>query len=228
MENKQDNLIEFHSGAPGLTDPRPYRAAQATVPWLKQQPPEVPGPDGKPISTIKLCMPFLEAMTCGYIIPLRTDVRFTMRGNNLEIDHLRPEQGVMLQDEPALRGTPLSKMMVIKFVNGWIVKTPPGYSTLFLPLLNQFTVPFQILAGLVETDRYYAEVHFPALCLMKPNSQFLMEKGTPLVQAIPIKRESWKSECKAWDLERRNQSTSSLAANPHVYKDENWIKKSYR
>jgi hypothetical protein len=228
MGNEEQNLIEFHSGAPGLTDPRPFRATQAAVPWLKQQPAEVTGADGKPISTLKRCMPFMDAMTCGYIIPLRTDVRFTMRGGHLHVEHLGPEQGVMEQPEPALRGTPLSQMLILKFVNGWIVKTPPGYSTLFLPLLNQFTVPFQILAGLVETDSYYAEVHFPALCLMKPDSEYLMEKGTPLVQAIPFKRESWRSEFAPSDPARREQSTASLAANAHVYRDENWVKKDFR
>ena len=42
-------------------------------------------------------------------------------------------------------------MTVLKFVNPWVVKTPPGYSALFVPPLNRIETPFTFFSGVVET-----------------------------------------------------------------------------
>jgi hypothetical protein len=68
-------------------------------------------------------------------------------------------------------------------------------------------------AGVVETDTWYRPVHFPALCTMRPGTQVKLDKGTPLAQAIPFKREAWRS---------------ALQDNLHEYRDAHWTKKEYR
>ena len=93
--------------------------------------------------------------------------------------------------------------------------------------MNHFGIPFHILAGLVDTDVYYKQIHFPALCLMKPGDRFFLAKGTPIVQAIPIKRESWGSRLQIWDRPRMEALTSEHAANGHFYRDKYWVKKDY-
>ncbi|HEV8608198.1 MAG TPA: DUF6065 family protein [Tepidisphaeraceae bacterium] len=220
-------LIEFHSALEGQV-PSPFPASRAIPDWYKELPIEAPGPGPNPeiMPTIKRCPPFLEAITCGYIIPLAGDVIFTTdeRGN-LSFQATGP----VVQTHPAAqyRSTPFASKIIVKFMNPWVIRTPPGYSTLLVPALNRFQNPFLILSGLVETDTYYREVHFPAICHLPPNAKFPMKRGTPLVQAIPILREPWRSISGATDDARRMEVEKELAANMHAYKDEHWRRKSF-
>ena len=208
------NLIEFHTD---LDDPErlpaPYPATRAVPEWLKnmpmEQPLQQPGPAGEAAPrapTVKQCPPFLEAMTCGYIIPLAGDftfemepsgvLRFTSEGNVIDTQH--PAQ---------VRGSPMQNALVVKFNNPWVVKTPPGYS-------------FQVLAGLVETDTYYKQVHFPSLCLMRPGQAVTLTRGTPIAQAIPIHRAEWASRAVTSDRDARKRLEEEMQADRHnFYKD---------
>src|SRR5687768_12488793 len=77
------NLIEFHAADPSVC-PAPYPATRGVPQWLKDMPMDQPLPPGsaggspaEQAPTVKQCPPFLEAMTCGYLIPLPGDVAFT-------------------------------------------------------------------------------------------------------------------------------------------------------
>jgi hypothetical protein len=226
-------LIEFHASDP-TRFPAPFPASRGVPQWLKDmpmdQPRPGPTPDGsaaQPIPTVKRCPPFLESMTCGYLIPLPGDVVFTREQNGI----LRFQaQGKIVDAQlpQEVRGTPMQGQLIVKFVNPWIIKTPPGYSTLFLPPLNKFDTPFQVLSGLVETDTYYRPVHFPTICLMAPGTSITLKRGTPIAQAIPIKREEWQSQAVPWDDNARKQIELAMHAERHdFYKDRFWKKKSY-
>jgi hypothetical protein len=188
------------------------------------------GPAGvqtKQVPTVKQCPPFLEAMTCGYLIPLPGDIAFTFEPSGA----LRfTAQGKIVDTQHPLqvRGSPAQGKVIVKFINPWVIKTPPGYSTLFLPPLNQFDIPFQVLSGLVETDTYYRPVHFPTICLMRPGSSFTLKRGTPIAQAVPVRREEWESRAVAWDATARKQIEDEMLAERHnFYKDRHWKKKSF-
>src|SRR5690349_17795167 len=78
------NLIEFHADRPERF-PAPYPASRGVPQWMKElpvdRPLQQPAPQGaRPVDvpTVKQCPPFLEAMTCGYVIPLAGEVTFTM------------------------------------------------------------------------------------------------------------------------------------------------------
>jgi hypothetical protein len=228
MAEETPNLIEFHF-APGQDYPPPFPAVKAIPEWLKMMPADVPkANEGSSITgTAKKCAPFMEAMTCGYVLPVACDVSFFMRApGNLDYDQAEPVIGSHSRWQYS--GSPFADQLLVKFANPWIVKTPPGYSTLFVPLLNQFTIPFQILAGLVETDTFYRSVHFPSICTMQPGQRFVLKKGTPIVQAIPIKRESWQSNILLGDLPKAEAGFAAQNANPHIYKDQYWVKKDFR
>jgi len=224
------NLIEFHYDIMrGL--PQPFPAARAIPQWLKVMPAEVAAGDPKSITldTVKKCAPFLDAMTCGYVLPLACSVRFFMRtATSLDFETERPFDVIQSHPVAQYQGSPFGDRILVKFMNPWIVKTPPGYSTLFVPLLNQFTMPFQVLAGLVETDRFYRVIHFPSICTMLPGQRFVLPEGTPIVQAIPIRREPWRSEIAPRDPEKHREAFDREGASPHFYKDDDWVKKDYR
>jgi hypothetical protein len=228
-----DSLIEFLAADPSLF-PAPYPASRGVPQWLKDMPMDQPlqsdGPDGpqtQQVPTIKHCPPFLEATTCGYLIPVAGEVVFTRESNGrLRFD----AEGKIIDTQHPLQvqGSPLQGHLIVKFMNPWVIRTPPGYSTLFLPPLNQFELPFQVLAGLVETDTYYRPVSFPTICLMRPGTSFTLKRGTPIVQAVPIKREEWRSQAAPWDAAARHQVESEMQAERHdFYKDRHWKKKRY-
>ena len=226
-------LIEFHASDP-TRFPAPFPASRGVPQWLKDMPMDQPlqgaGPDGlrtQQVPTVKHCPPFLESMSCGYLVPLAGEIEFTREGSRALRFHA---QGKIVDTQHPLqvKGSPMQGQLIVKFINPWVIKTPPGYSTLFLPPLNKFDTPFQVLSGLVETDTYYRPVHFPTVCLMRPGTSFTFKRGTPIAQAVPILRESWEPRAVPWDAEARQQIEREMQAGRHdFYKDRHWKKKSY-
>src|SRR5437588_10343401 len=93
-----ERLIEFHTREELLSVlPHPVAASRATPEWLRQMPkfmPPMARPPGadpraqtpEEVETVKNCMPFLEAMTYGYVLLLPADITFTMQANDIRAD----------------------------------------------------------------------------------------------------------------------------------------------
>lgn len=225
------NLIEFHTDYTTPLPP-PFPATRGVPDWLKDLPTERPleGPaagPAAPVPTVKQCPPFIEAMTCGYLLPLPGDVTFTREASGTL--SFRSQGKIVDSQHPLqVRGSPLQGVPIVKFINPWVVRTPPGYSTLFLPPLNGFDLPFQVLSGLVETDTYYRPVHIPTACLMRPGTSITLRRGQPIAQLIPIPREEWESRAGPADTAARQRIEQDMAADRHsFYKDRHWKKKGY-
>lgn len=220
-------LIEFHARGHERF-PAPYPAARNIPDWYKQLPLEVSTAEEPANRTIKRCAPFLDALSCGYIIPLTGDITFsTDAQGNLSYEVEATANLIETHGPLQYAATPFASALIVKFINLWLVKTPPGYSTLFVAPMNRFHIPFIMLSGVVETDNYYREIHFPAISQIPRNARYVMKRGTPLMQAIPFPREQWKSAAGDWDHARRDAVEHQIAANLHLYKDEHWRKKSF-
>jgi hypothetical protein len=76
----------------------------------------------------------------------------------------------------------------MKFHNPWTIRTPPGWSCLFVPPLNRPNGVFEVLSGFVDTDTYVAPVNFPFVAIADDGVHTL-PKGTPLIQVIPFLRD---------------------------------------
>jgi hypothetical protein len=153
----------------------------------------------RPNMNAKKCMPMLDAMSIGFTISLFIDQHIK---TNHDCSVIEPgptsvmfDKAVEFHSSEQVGGhcSPFGKTNPIKFINPWIVKTPPGWSTLFIPPINSFEDRFICLSGLVDTDRYPKEVNFPAKWL-KPNFDDVLAAGTPLVTAIPVKRSDMNPE----------------------------------
>ena len=220
-----EHLIEFHTKPEMLGEfPPPYPASQHLPDWLRQMPRE----GGPGMTTVKRCPPFVEAMTCGYIIPLPTDITLTVHADRVEMastGYTEPFGGLHSQEQ--FPGAPFAHMPALKFRCPWLIKTPPGYSTLFLPPANRFDAPFIPFSGIVETDTYYRPIAFPALCLLQPGQQVVLKRGMPLVQAIPIPRQTWAGTRGAWDAEKMEGQQRELDANAQMYREQHWRRKVY-
>ena len=178
------------------TIPEPVPASKKIADWWKK----LPQHDdvkrdhlGAPMMSAKKCMPIFDAMSYGYVIPLQGDLHVITNGDCsiLKIQHSQHRKVAEFHDISQVVGknAPGYPAKPIKFINFWCIKTAPGWSTLFLPLINQFNNPFTCIGGLVDTDTYVKEVNFPAIW-NRPNFDDKLPAGTPLVVAIPVKRKA--------------------------------------
>jgi hypothetical protein len=140
--------------------------------------------------TIKRCMPFLDAMTTGWILPLPATVRLEYRdgGRTVEAGWDFDRTLVSFHGGHQVRGNPWGDRAACKFHNYWTIVTPPGWSCLFLNPLNRPNGVFEVIAGIVDTDTYRAPVQLPFFPT-GPDGLHVIEKGSPMVQVIPFRRE---------------------------------------
>ena len=147
---------------------------------------------GKTTATIKRCMPVFDAMTAGYIITLAADVHVSQKDGKpwyewTSFNIVEFHQVEQAPEHPARNDMPV----YAKFGNPWGIKTPKGYSSLFVQPFHRES-PFMILEGIVDTDTYNAPVNFPFV-LKDTKFEGMIPAGTPIAQVIPFKRENWKS-----------------------------------
>ena len=206
------------------------------------------------MSTIKKCMPFLDAMTSGYIIPFYQDSILTF--TKKDEDSYTGEDSLEMTGDINLNATVTSQTtagqykfhqawqipknyqdkprMAGKLGNKWYIKTPPGYSCLFVHPMNQPKTDYEIVSGVVDTDVYDKIIMFPYFIkkefakpkkLSQVGTQIKFQKGNPMVQVIPFKRESWSSWTGIED--DFNKSTQGFGILVDMYKKTFWQKKKY-
>jgi hypothetical protein len=180
--------------------------------------------------TVKMCVPFLDALSSGYIIPLDQDYLIDAVETDFTVipaSNIREDISYHSQKQlpPSLHK---GAEKVGKFICRWIIKTPPGYSCLFLKPLNRAEERFEIISGVVDTDDYNEPINFP-FHWKKWNKQTLLEKGCPMVQVIPFKREDWKSFVGFYHLE--NHHVTYMKIRSYIinkYRKLFWKRKRYK
>ena len=227
-----NDLIEFYC-MPEFWDiiPKPLPAFKAIPDWFKKLSNTTPATKdhfGSDSFTAKKCMPLLDVMSLGFIIPLfgDTNIRVSADGKHIDAGNGGLGRVIDFHNNYQLGGkaSPTYPGPAIKFVNHWYIKTAPGYSCLFVPPMNSFETRFTCLSGLVDTDKYPREINFPAVWHAKGYDDRL-SAGTPIITVIPIKRKDMTREAKIrqasqkemhenWLMERKQQSRVS------VYTDE--------
>jgi len=216
--------------------PVPYPAGKFMPEWFKTLKPKVKDEKGKQLvgfdtSTIKRCPPFLDALTAGYIIPLAADVHiksnedcsrltWEWKFNKTLIEEHSPKQ-LNEEKHPAYPKWPF------KWLNYWSIKVPDGYSVLFVDPLNRNNDLFTSVAGYVDCDRYEEFINFPFFWT-KPNADIVIPAGTPLIQAIPIRRDKFSHDCHAFlkeELEQVEKIRRRRQSHESYYRDQQWVRK---
>lgn len=144
-------------------------------------------------ATVKKCMPVFDAITSGYIIYSATDlyIKNDDKSNPLYVwPSIKPVDFHTLNQIPNYPLDTGYTSAYPKWINPWAIKTPKGYSTLFVQPLHRESL-FTILPGIVDTDTYSLPVNFPFI-LKDVNFTGLIPAGTPIAQVIPFKRDSWE------------------------------------
>ena len=175
--------------------------------------------------TVKRCMPFLDAMTTGWLLPIAATVRLEIKDGGTIVEAGWEFDKAMVSNHGVhqVAGNPKEPSPPCKFHNLWTIRTPPGWSCLFVPPLNRAGQPFECVAGIVDTDTYTAPVHFPFFATA-PDGIYTIEKGTPLVQIIPFRRDtaSIAAEIRAETLE---EAATRDKVHRNTLASEGWYRK---
>lgn len=139
--------------------------------------------------TVKRCMPFLDAMTAGWIVPLAATVRLEISNGGQDVTAGWDFDRTMVSNHGAhqVAGHPRLPRPPMKFHNYWTIRTAPGWSVLIVPALNRPNPVVEVLSGVVDTDGYTAPINFPFVAI-GDDGVHTLPAGTPLVQVIPIRR----------------------------------------
>lgn len=149
------------------------------------------GGDGSNVST-KLCLPFFDAMTLGWMYLLEDDVLVEIDkhtgkprlswNKDISLFDKRPEVDMAIPDDchPIQFGIKMS----------WFYDTPENYSLFMTMPINRPDLPFWTPSGLVDSDIWGLPAFFPVF--IKKNFEGIIPKGTPIFQFFPIQRESWE------------------------------------
>lgn len=221
--------------------PRPYPATQAIPDWWKAMTPYTvtpDNPDGNKLivreresnTSPKKCVPMLDALTSGYIIPLWSDVQIKNQGESKLITW-RTSEPVFLEHGMQARTdveTPVGfNPQVFKFLNKWRIITPKGYSCLITQPFGYRQTGAQAIPAVIDTDKSTLEI-LPPLWFAS-DFEGILEKGTPMVQVIPFKRSDWKADYsylkngEYQKLEDRNFASTII----NHYMKNAWSKKTY-
>lgn len=231
------SFIAFDKTA-GITDEKPKPAVRSLPEWFNKIPTFVNNDkkfkffsDSTQNATIKWCNPFLDSLTAGYVLTLENDIKVTLEeegssftwksgGTNYIDIHSKS------QISPKMIPNGFSDQPY-KFKNNWSIKTPKGYSALFVHPLNRADLPFYTLSGFVDTDSYNIPVNFPFL--IRNDFEGIIPAGTPIAQVIPIKRESWTNEIAPYDENFITKSSAKFNSTIYrAYKNLFWKRKDYR
>lgn len=238
-------VIEFYPNDNTILDlvPPPQPGIHANLPtWLRQTPKyrfghtEFVLNNGLNNLSVRNCIPFLESFTSGYVFTLPCDIQVRVLENGrYRFDYngnigfpspitVRPSYE---EQEPAMPLMDGYEKLEFNWMPVWSIKTAPGYSCLFMHPINRVDLPFYTLGGVIDTDRWGEAGNHPFL--FKKGWQGILEKGTPLFQVFPFKRQGWVSKVNTdmgntyWKkISERDKSLKDW------YKKNAWSNKSYK
>jgi len=187
-------------------------------------------------TTVKNCSPFLDGLTSGYMycapadIEIRridnTNVTFKWRTND---PFITTHQEVQHPGLPSpVEMTDSNNSNVIKWASPFTIITPKGYSCLFTHPFNRHDLPFRTFTGVVDTDSFEIPVQFPFQMIVEVKDILIIEKGTPVCQILPFKRENWSSKVEVEESKEHNRRHFKYVSTiVRSYKKQHWSKKIY-
>jgi hypothetical protein len=184
--------------------------------------------NGSANHAVKLCMPFLDSLTSGYIFTLWTDVvveqtdlgpKLQWRSGPDPIEQ-RPRINDKLPTPAGHHDNHYAWRTIFQF------ETPPGYSAIITHPFNRFDLPFTTLTGIADSDASVGRGNLPFY--LKKDFEGIIPAGTPILQVIPFKREDWISEKddSIYSNARENELGTMRRASGW-YKNFKWKRKSY-
>jgi hypothetical protein len=217
---------------PALSDhlPRPVPARGALPDWLRAMPAKAASEiHGRDIRTVKQCPPFVDAMAFGVLILLLCDVTvdrgsFSWAWNIPEPSTSgHPRAPLSFHVAAQFAGAPFAKggQAAIKFNSFWTIELEPGWSLFATHPVNRDDLPFRLVTGLVDADRFHdGGINFPAIW-MQPDFSGVLAKGTPVAQVFAVPRTAPQLVFESFDevhKEAYAKTVAEVLAAPNVYR----------
>lgn len=172
-------------------------------------------------------MPFFEGMYSGYIYLTPCDIEFYISNERIDFK---------IQDEYKnfiTKRSPMSEYEVpygcheehFAWLPQWGVEVPEGYNVLYMTPFNGQGLPFVNTMGIINNDKTHHPGNLPFF--IKKEFSGIIEKGTPYLQVIPLKRENWVSGKKILDPETIEFFKPGSGRIQNLYKDKIWERTKY-
>ena len=230
--------IEFFPSSQEVYDlvPPPQPAKLITPEWYKN----IPNLDGKKKLTfdpngapnnknIKMCMPFLDAMSVGYIQTTWCEIYVEKEDDGgVRYYYASNPQIMSHREKPAIEKNDSYYDLEFVWRSPWVPKVPKGYSVLLTHPNNRVDLPFTTLSGVIDADSYYHTPFGNFPFYIHKDFEGLIPIGTPMYQMIPVKRENWKSSINEFDATETSQRYATVLNRfSSTYKKLFWSRKNY-
>jgi hypothetical protein len=217
---------------PALIDllPRPLPARDGLPDWLRKMAPRLKSAlYPRSVRTVKQCPPFVDAMAHGFLILLPCEVRVDAGQFSWDWElppltlHEHPRAPLSFHVAEQLAGSPLEHgaRSALKFNSFWTVELEAGWSLMAVHPINRDDLPFRLVTGLVDADRFSAVgINFPAVWT-DPAFSGTLGRGTPIAQCYPVPREAAELQVEAMSeehLRRYDQVATRILTGPGVYR----------
>ena len=220
---------------------RPQPSKAYLPEWFVNMPPYTPSPqsptgnkiivqDHESNATAKKCTPMLDAMVTGYTIPLWSDIQIRQEGGTPHLSW-RVSQDVFgvhgNWGAPQVPPPPGYDNVVFKFNTFFRVRTPKGYSIMVRNVAGHNGSPFYAIPAIIDTDKSVIDTNIPLW--IRSDFDGIVEKGTPVAQIIPFKRDDWKAKF-TWiteDQMKQEQDKGFASTIVNNYVKNIWSKKKF-
>lgn len=150
--------------------------------------------DERMFGNVKNCPSFSDYFSQGYVVTMWADTVIDFDKNTGEWFWKSPSEEFGWEHHPNWQFVDIAKpkvnsqsgYVVFKAVSPWSIITPPGYSVLQLPMFYNFNQDFTVMPGVLASDVEHT-LNIQVL-FHSDKKQLIIERGTPLAQFIPFKR----------------------------------------
>jgi hypothetical protein len=207
---------------PALVDHllKPIPARQALPDWLRNMPTRAFSElHERQIRSVKQCPPFVDAMSYGFTVLLPCDIH--VKGDEFSWDWdlpapsiaEHPRSPLSFHVPEQLEGSPFAheQMSVLKFNSFWTIELEAGWSLFATHPVNREDLPFRLITGLVDADRFNdAGINFPARWV-DTDFQGTLAKGTPIAQCFAVPRTPYELVAEPMSAPRAAQYSALTA-----------------
>jgi len=226
------NILNFNSVGDYMPDIKP---AKTHIPeWYKnikgynKNNLKIQEGQNSPVTNLKSCMPFFDSFNTGYMIELAQDVYVEIK-DGLPCFHWTSEPdpiGVRDVGENIIPIPHGYSQTHFTWKNPHILNAKKGYSAIVTHPFNRHDLPFISLTGIMDIDILVGNGNIPFF--VQEGFEGLIPRGTPILQVIPFKRESWKINKDDSLIEKNNkENIDKRRSMIGWYKTNRWQKKEF-
>ena len=226
------NILNFNSVGDYMPDIKP---AKSHIPeWYKnikgnnKNNLKFQNDQSPPTINLKSCMPFFDSFNIGYIIELAQDLYVETKDNEPYVHWMSKPDPVGFREvgENIIPIPDGYSQNHFTWKNPHILNAKKGYSAIVTHPFNRHDLPFISLTGIIDIDTLVGNGNIPFF--IQQGFEGLIPRGTPILQVIPFKRESWKIN-KDDSLIEKNYKENVNKGRSMIgwYKTNRWQKKEF-